>query len=235
MRNYIFLSIATITGGLLAYTLLNNQNVSEQKHVATPQVEFNTSNDVQTKLNQLATSINELQEMQLAQQQKTQYEQALLKKMLIDLNSKLESTTTDSTVAAITGSIDLVDETVTVKPKELIENSLGNWMDETLSNNSWDADATTRVREQATLSLENLPNINLDDMQCSERFCRAIFSDAQNSGELPNVQKLMGNPPFTNDGFSVHGDDGRVSLYFTSVGIRFGDLQEEAILAEQLK
>jgi len=43
----------------------------------------------------------------------------------------------------------------------------------------------------------------------------------------------MGKPPFTNDAFTVNEEDGRVTLYFTGPGVTLGDLQNEALQANQ--
>jgi hypothetical protein len=63
-------------------------------------------------------------------------------------------------------------------------------------------------------------------MQCGESFCRATF--AHENGEQPDIQGLFGEPPFVNEGFTIHEPDGRVTLYFTRPGESLEKLRSEA-------
>ena len=84
---------------------------------------------------------------------------------------------------------------------------------------------------QAAKSLEKVPGVNLEDMQCGESFCRATF--AHENGEQPDIRDLFGVPPFVNEGFTLKEPDGRVALYFTRPGESLEKLRSEARKAVQ--
>lgn len=113
------------------------------------------------------------------------------------------------------------------------ETNLGHWMNETLSAEPyWDLEWTEQAREQTLESLAEVPDVNLEDMQCREDFCRATFADE--NGEKPAIQELFGEPPFLTEGFTIDEADGRVSVYFTRPGVSLGELRSEALEAAQL-
>ena len=112
------------------------------------------------------------------------------------------------------------------KPKKLSEGDLGHWMDKTLEAGDFDRDTTKSITEQMATSLAEVSDINLTDMQCGERFCRASF--VSDNGKTPNVSQLIGASPFIESGFTINDPDGRVKVYFTQPGQSLSDLRSEA-------
>ena len=98
-------------------------------------------------------------------------------------------------------------------------------MDETLRVGNIDRDSTALAIEQAGKSIAEVPGVNLEDMQCGERFCRATF--VHEKGEQPVIEALFGQPPFVTEGFAINEADGRVSVYFTRPGTSLNGLRNE--------
>ena len=80
--------------------------------------------------------------------------------------------------------------------------------------------------EEMATSLAEVPGINLADMQCGERFCRASF--VSDNGKPPNISQLIGASPFIESGFTINEPDGRVRVYFTQPGQSLSELRSEA-------
>ena len=106
------------------------------------------------------------------------------------------------------------------------EREMSRWMDDVLSAGYLDDTVTGLATEQVESSIAKQPGMQLVDMLCSERFCRASF--AMEDGKLPDIGNLLGVPPFVNEGFSVNKPDGTVTIYFTDAGVSLSDLQIEA-------
>ena len=73
----------------------------------------------------------------------------------------------------------------------------------------------------AEKALVKSPEVNLNDIQCGKRFCRATFRPEQRNKEA--VTELFGKPPFMEKGFTVEDTDGKVALYF----VRPDEAQEQ--------
>ena len=80
--------------------------------------------------------------------------------------------------------------------------------------------------EQMETSLAEVPGLNLADMQCGERFCRASF--VSDNGKPPNISELIGASPFIDSGFTITEPDGSVRVYFTQPGQSLSELRREA-------
>jgi hypothetical protein len=91
---------------------------------------------------------------------------------------------------------------------------------------SLDGRRTALAREKVEANLANVPGVILEDMQCGEGFCRANFS--HESGERPDIRKLVGVPPFEGAGFTVEDADGSIWLYATESGMSLRDFQSDA-------
>lgn len=112
------------------------------------------------------------------------------------------------------------------KTKKLSEGDLGHWMDKALDTGDFDRDTTKLIMEQMATSLAEVPDINLTDMQCGERFCRASF--VSDNGKTPNIAQLIGASPFIDSGFTINEPDGHVRVYFTQPGQSLSELRSEA-------
>ena len=75
-------------------------------------------------------------------------------------------------------------------------------------------------------SLAAVPGLNLADLQCGDRFCRASF--VSDNGKPPNIAQLIGASPFIESGFTLNEPDGGVRVYFTQPGQSLGELRSEA-------
>lgn len=111
-------------------------------------------------------------------------------------------------------------------PKKLSESDLGQWMDNALNTGDFDRNTTKAMVEQMTTSLAEVPGVNLADLQCGERFCRANFTS--DDGKAPNIAQVMGASPFIESGFTIAEPDGGVKVYFTQPGESLSDLRSEA-------
>jgi len=78
--------------------------------------------------------------------------------------------------------------------RKFSEADFSHWMDEALDAGYFDRDATKLAMDQAETSLAKVPGINLADMQCSERFCRATL--IPETGKRLNISQLIGASPF---------------------------------------
>jgi hypothetical protein len=112
------------------------------------------------------------------------------------------------------------------KTTKLSEGGLGQWMDTILDAGDFDRDATKSITGEMATSLTEVPGLNLTDLQCGERFCRAGF--VTDNGKSPNISQLIGASPFIESGFTVTGPDGRVRVYFTQPGESLSELRSEA-------
>ena len=99
-------------------------------------------------------------------------------------------------------------------------------MDKVLDTGDFDRDTTKSTMDQMATSLTEVPGLNLTDMQCGERFCRAGF--VADNGKPPNISQLIGASPFIESGFTITEPDGRVRVYFTQPGESLSELRSEA-------
>jgi hypothetical protein len=112
------------------------------------------------------------------------------------------------------------------KANNLSEAGFAHWIDAALDAGDFDRDATELVMDQAETSLATVPGINLADMQCSERFCRATL--IPETGQRLNIAELIGASPFIGAGTTIHEPDGSVRLYFVQPGQSLSELRSEA-------
>lgn len=112
--------------------------------------------------------------------------------------------------------------------EDFSDTALGNWMDVSLQESYWENRESTKLAiEQAEMSLEKVPGIFLENMQCGEKFCRATL--AHENGEKSSIRNLFGEPPFTNEGFTIEQQDGSVALYFVQSGLSLSDMRSKAL------
>jgi hypothetical protein len=113
-----------------------------------------------------------------------------------------------------------------VKAKKLSEDDFGHWLDDALDTGDFDREATRLTMEEMATSLAEVPGINLADLQCGARFCRASF--VSDNGKPPNIAQLLGASPFIDSGFTINEPDGGVRVYFTQPGQSLSELRSEA-------
>jgi hypothetical protein len=112
------------------------------------------------------------------------------------------------------------------KAKKLSEDDFGHWLDDALVTGDFNRDTTKLTMEEIETSLAEMPGLNLADMQCGARFCRASF--VSENGKPPNISQLIGASSFIDSGFTINEPDGRVKVYFTQPGQSLSELRSEA-------
>lgn len=237
MRTMITLAVAAITIPVLAYTFMPEDAATGHPQAVISENGASSGAEVQGALDKLAKDFEHYQLTSQAQFQRAQQDQARLSAELAVLNARLGSIETAASepgtnvvgrnsVEPSTDAIDFNDGTGKPESRKVSEADLGHWIDETFRVGSGDAHLTAQATEQAAMSLGKLTNINLDTMQCDERFCRATFT--KTNGKEPDIQALYGEPPFLTEGFTLYEADGRISLYFTQPGVTLAELRGEA-------
>ena len=237
MRTIVILTVMAITTAVLAYSFVRKDTAAEQPQAVTSQTGATSAVEVQGRLDELASALRRFEQTNQEQSQREELQQAGLKRILADFDTRLRSVETraaEQTAHAVTSdSAEPGTDTAVLnsgagkpEPAQISEADFGHWVDETLRVGYFDRDATELATEQAGKSVAKLPGVRLEDMQCGERFCRATF--AHENGELPAIQELFGEPPFVTDGFTINEAGGRVSLYFVRPGESLKELRSEA-------
>lgn len=112
------------------------------------------------------------------------------------------------------------------EPAPPSESDFAQWMEDSLTTAARDQAITDSVRAEANTSLQQVPEVELKELECSAQFCRATLVGEE--GKPPSVRKLYGLAPFATSGFTIPGEDGRVALYFTRPGEELDSLREQA-------
>ena len=237
MRNIIIGTILGIAVAVLAYSLMPEDTASELSQATRLHSGAMSAVEIQRRLDELASALQSYQKSGQDQWDRIQAQQARLHRMQADFDRRLRTVeATDATPpagAAISVGTEADSDTVVmnidgepVEIEEVSEIDLGRWMDEILRVEYVKQDSTELATEQVLNSLEKVPGVLLEAMQCGESFCRAIF--AHENGGQPDVDDLFGAPPFEGESFTVNDPDGRVTLYFTSTGGSLDALRSEA-------
>lgn len=237
MRTMAIVTVTVFVSSLLVLIFLQDDGVLTQHHsVFAPGLE-RTDTATLDSLDKLTNELHRYQMMNQAQIQQTQVEQARTKETLAALTDRLGSmeATLNTSRKHTIESNNFEERSANDEVEENDENNsrgkfseadLGNWIDNTLLVDSIDATLTAQATEQAATSLGKMPEINLENMQCNDRLCRATFTNS--NGKKTDIQHIFGEPPFLTEGFTVNEADGRVSLYFTQPGVSMSELREEA-------
>jgi hypothetical protein len=206
-----------------AYYFLRDNALPRQVETAKPSVSSTSS------LNVKNTPIREERRDQPAnpEQQLTRMHEKIadLEARLRSMEAHANEQAKDQTVAKL-DEPDVNNDAEKAKAKKLSEADFGHWLDTALVAGDFDRDATRLTMEQMETSLAEAPGLNLADMQCGVRFCRASF--ASDNGKPPRITKLIGASPFIESGFTINEPDGAVKVYFTQPGQSLSDLRSEA-------
>jgi hypothetical protein len=230
MRTIVILPVMAITTAVLTYNFVREDTAAEQPQAVTSQT--GATSAVGVRLDELASALRHYQQTNQEQLQQANLQQTRLITMLADLDTRLRSVETrageQATHAVVSDSVEQATDTAVPNSgagKVESEADLGHWMDEKLRVGNFDRDSTALAIAQVDKSIAKLPGVNLEDMQCSERLCRATF--AHEKGEPPVIEALFGQPPFVTEGFAINEADGRVSVYFTRPGTSLNELRNE--------
>ncbi|MGH8605946.1 MAG: hypothetical protein ACREX9_00520 [Gammaproteobacteria bacterium] len=243
MRTIVILTVMAITTAVLAYNFMREDTAAEQPQAVTSQRRATPAVEVQGRLDELVSALRRFEQTNQEQLQRAELQQAGLKRMLADLDTRLRSVEIrageQTTPAVASDSAEQGTDTAVPnsdagkpEPPQISEADFGHSLDETLRVGNFDRDATELAMEQAGKSVAKVPGVKVEDMQCGERFCRATF--AHENGEPSAIQDLFGEPPFVTDGFTINEADHRVSLYFSRPGESLEELRNEARKAAEL-
>lgn len=159
--------------------------------------------------------------------EKRQNEQLLEKIALLEARlQKMEAERGAAAPRSIPERRKAADKDAKEKRKALSETEFGQWMDDSLNLGSYSPDTTRSVMDKAQENLSRIPDVNLTEVQCSERFCRATL--VPEDGKVVNLAEVVGGFSFAGSGFTLEDTDGQVKVYFTQPGQTFDDLQKEA-------
>lgn len=113
-----------------------------------------------------------------------------------------------------------------IEPLPPSETDFAQWMEDSLASDARDQGITDVVNAEAVATLAQVPEVQMAELECSSRFCRAMLVGQE--GNEPPVKKLFKLPPFATSGFSMPDEDGKVALYFTRPGEELDALRNEA-------
>ena len=109
--------------------------------------------------------------------------------------------------------------TATTRPASfkfaITESELGDRMVAAIRHER-DATWTERASSQIEGALASQPHVEVEEVECGSRFCRAAF--IRDDGEAPDHDALLHAVPLENEAFTVARQDGRVEVYFTRQG-----------------
>lgn len=123
---------------------------------------------------------------------------------------------------------DGADGAPTAAPEPSTVHPLAQWMIAAIRSDEWDGARTAAVERELATSLERLPNLRAEQLECGKRFCRAIVVDE--TGNAPQLQALLGAPPFDGEGFTTPSESGSMQIFFTRSGQSLDALRQEARL-----
>ncbi len=234
MSKFSFISIFAIVISVTVYNFVTTEELTDNSKTV-----FSTGSDTvgdkkQNNFDQIVSKFQNQQHIGQEQLKLAFVQQTQLLKALKKIEARLDSLETHSEQSlSKTSNIknsemsdnDYINPLKKNKTPTIIEADLGNWMDTSLTES--DATATSLAFEQAAETFSENPALNLDGMECAERFCRATITI--NNDDPEALRNLFGQPPFMNEGFTIHDADGRVQVYFTQPGVSIGDLRGEAL------
>jgi hypothetical protein len=224
MRTIPILTVTAIASTGTAYYFLQHNASSQNAEEAKPSISSTSSLDVQN------SPIPDERRDQPAKPEQSQL--TLLNEKIAELEARLRYMETAASEQPKNEAVSRPDKPVSnngaekAKAKKFSEADFGHWMDEALDAGYFDRDATKLVMDQAETSLANVPGINLADMQCSERFCRATL--IPETGKPLNISEMIGASPFIGSATTIHEPDGSVKVYFTQPGQSLSGLRSEA-------
>jgi hypothetical protein len=236
MKKYILAGAVVASAMTFAYVLTVDRNKTAYSKPSPAVVASNS--EVEQKIDELAQTVSKQMQSYRDMIEQTRLEQSRLNNVIAGLEEKMQSPMAnpleqneqpdESTVGELESVRESdAEELAGSESARINEREMGRWMDDVLSSGYLDDVATTLAAEQVESSVVNLSGVHLAEMLCSQRFCRASF--AREDGKAPDIESLLGTPPFVNEGFTVKEPDGTLRVYFTDSGVSLGELQDEAL------
>lgn len=207
-----------------AYYFLRDNALPKQVEVAKPSISSTSSLNVEN------TPIREERRDQPANPE--QQRLTLMNEKIVNLESRLRDMEATAREQAKDPTVSRPDEPGAnkgpekAKAKKLSDEDFAHWMDDALVTRGFDREATRLTMEEMKTSLATVPGLNLADMQCGDRFCRASF--VSENGKPPNITEFFGASPFIDSGTTINEPDGSVRVYFTQPGQSLSELHSEA-------
>ncbi len=226
MRNISI--VIAITSIVFSYNFMQKNSVIEKPAALELQSEVTSIVAPLGELDQQATVLQGNHQNKHDQVQRPQLQKARLNKPLADLDTRIRSleSNMDSIVSNTADEEEVSNPSKTVANLQVSEADIGQWINETLRVGNLDQNTTQEIADQAEESLEKVPGVYLEEIQCSDRFCRANIT--HEDGKQEAILDLFGSPPFENEGFTVIEPDGHVALYFSLPGGSLEDIRSEA-------
>jgi hypothetical protein len=237
MRNII--AAVTLTGvWLLSAFFWLHQDPGSSRIVDTDSLQFDD------RLTRLESSLTESLRAAADQREQLSAAQSDVNNVLAQLRVQIAALTDEGTLqqarlaradedTAASESGEAHEEAAEAQPSAQSEPSevqVGELMDRRFDDGEWDMNASELARSQAADIVATLPGVNLADMVCNDKLCRAMFIKLD--GGVPDIGDVWGHPPFMNDGFTVHQEDGSVVLYYAQPGMELDQLREQLIASQ---
>jgi len=235
MKQYIIVGVVVVSAFVFSFFFV--MDYDDAGHSQLLQATATPTNHLEKKLDELANTIGQQLRNYSDLIEQTRNEQSRVNDVIASLEARIyaaetlqsqQSNQTDDSSGIVQELAQEAnnDEQESSDSNKINERAMGRWMDDILSSGYLDDAATFIAADQVERGVVNTPGMQLLDMLCTEKFCRASF--AREDGELPDIGSLLGSPPFVNEGFTVNNPDGTVTVYFTDTGISLSELQNEA-------
>src|SRR5262245_34239386 len=163
-------AIALVSTGA-AYYLLRDNALPRQLEAAKPSLSSTSSLNVKNtplRDERLDQPVNPEQQRLTRLNEKIAALEARLQSMEAPVNEQ----TKDQSASSL-DEPEVNADSEKARAKKLSTNDFGQWLDEALDTGDFDREATRSTLEQMETSLAEVPGINLADLQCGQRFCRA--------------------------------------------------------------
>lgn len=232
---FTLISFIIVAGVVLSGVFWETLTSEQQQPAVVSQNQNTAALEVQAKLDKLTSALAQYQQYNQEQLRQALQQQDRLNEMVAALDARFQS------LGAVTDERDdghIADDAAahsaiqSQATRTISEADLGQWIEESFDVYGVDTETAEHATYEITESLNNLPDVYLDDIRCGQGICRATFSHT--NGERPEVFDLIGRPPFTNEVSTIDGDDGRVLVYFTEVGMSLEDFRAEALKMAEL-
>jgi hypothetical protein len=236
MKLYVITAMVIGVSIVVYYAFITVPSKIDESLKQSVQVEGSFVRNIEDKVDRLTDSVEQLIQNHSERFEQSKSEQVRLNSALASLEERLQMVE----LKGVPNHENVMDVGYAAQDKntKTFENSnndsetavvsereLSQWMEDTINTGYLDDVATSLAAEQVEANIVNHPELDLVDVLCSQRFCRASFLN--NKGGATDVSELIGVPPFVNEGFTITEPDGRVTVYFTDTGISLSELQEE--------
>ena len=242
MRKLTLFSGTAICIAVVAFVFTLNDSATKIKPSKSITNSIDSDLIISQKLNELTEIIQQIKLENSISNEKSQKRQIQLNTLLSSLESRVNLLETAKNYPGGSDSRPVhtksIEESKDSSESETVEDSLslprrrseskadfGLRLDNVLKSGYVDIDSTSLATEQTTESLVHLSSVQLEDMTCNDRYCRATFRHEK--GKDQEISKLFGRPPFMGEGFTIVRPNNLALLYFTQPNVSFEDIRKE--------